>query len=291
MKKLIAVIIVFCSVSFANAQVQFYVNAQNDASEVATSGSTTIDVVCNDSYLNLDNVVLATSNGNSGLVDNNNDGTITYTNSGNYNDDTLSYTLTNGDSNSTGLVYIVMTSSVPNVAPVVNNDNGSDSGYVAIVVDVLLNDTDTNNDNLTITNVSGGNNGAASFNDDSIIYTPNANWVGLDTLSYTISDGNSGTDSGFVYIQSGTTAQIASYNLLMAYDGVLMTIDSPGGTIKIKSNGTFDQVGGGVGGFTSTPGTWYLLVNGNINISTNGTYSITTPFSNGYNIGSYEYYK
>ena len=292
MKKLLVVLIAVCLVSVSNAQVQFYVNAQNDMSEVATSGSTTIDVVCNDSYLDFSDVTLSTSNGTSGSVINNNDGTITYTNSGNYNDDTLSYTLTNGDSNSTAMVYIVMTSVVPNVAPVVVNDNASDTGYVAMTINVVSNDTDSNGDSLTITNVSNGNNGSTSIVNNRVVYTPNANWVGLDTLTYSISDGNGGTDNGTIYVQSGTSAQITSYGILMPYFGTLMNMwGTSSNKMTMNSDGTFDQVGAGPS-FQGN-GTWYLLSNGNVHFTSQtlfesnqsvSTYSNSGYF--GYTIGS-----
>ena len=55
---------------------------------------------------------------------------------------------------------------------------------------------------LTVIGVSGAASGAASVSGDglSVIYTPNADFVGEETLTYTLSDGNGGQDTGSVVI-------------------------------------------------------------------------------------------
>ena len=67
---------------------------------------------------------------------------------------------------------------------------------------ILLNDSDEDGDTLTASLVSGPSN-AASFNllaDGSFTYTPNSNFNGMDSFTYAISDGNSGTDTATVYL-------------------------------------------------------------------------------------------
>jgi len=48
--------------------------------------------------------------------------------------------------------------------------------------------------------VTQGANGTVSYNVSSISYTPNANFYGMDSFSYTISDGKGGTDSATVSV-------------------------------------------------------------------------------------------
>jgi hypothetical protein len=68
-------------------------------------------------------------------------------------------------------------------------------------VAVLANDTDPNNDSLTVTSATQGQNGRTAINaDGTITYTPNAGFVGNDTFAYTISDGRNGTASAQVTI-------------------------------------------------------------------------------------------
>ena len=96
---------------------------------------------------------------------------------------------------------------------------------VNIIVSVLSNDTDADQDNLTVSSVSNGNSGTCTTNGTTIVYTPsNTLWAGYDTVTYTISDGNGGTSNATVYIQSGTTAQINSYNIIAPYFGTQMTM-------------------------------------------------------------------
>jgi len=68
------------------------------------------------------------------------------------------------------------------------------------VVNVLTNDSDPNGDTLTITAVTQGAHGSVSFSATSVTYTPAANYNGSDSFTYTIDDGNSGTDTATVSV-------------------------------------------------------------------------------------------
>jgi hypothetical protein len=90
-----------------------------------------------------------------------------------------------------------------NAAPIANNDKpaiSEDSG--ANTLNVLSNDSDANNDTLTITSVTQGGKGNVAISGDgkSVIYTPKANENGSDSFTYTISDGKGGTATGTVDI-------------------------------------------------------------------------------------------
>lgn len=56
-------------------------------------------------------------------------------------------------------------------------------------IDVLANDTDEDGDTLEITEVSDPENGTAEIADGAIMYTPNEGFLGDDSFTYTISDG------------------------------------------------------------------------------------------------------
>ena len=54
----------------------------------------------------------------------------------------------------------------------------------------LANDTDVEGDTLTIQSVTQGVNGTVVDNGDgTVTYTPAADWNGVDTFTYTVSDG------------------------------------------------------------------------------------------------------
>src|SRR5690606_23237991 len=73
-----------------------------------------------------------------------------------------------------------------------------DSG--ATVIDVLGNDTDVESDELTVTGVGTASNGTVMWTDGVITYTPDADFHGADSFTYTINDGNGGTATATVHV-------------------------------------------------------------------------------------------
>ncbi len=51
-----------------------------------------------------------------------------------------------------------------------------------------------------MTGVGSASNGTVSFTGSSVTYTPTGNWSGTDSFTYTISDGNGGTDIATVTV-------------------------------------------------------------------------------------------
>ena len=139
--------------------------------------------------------------GTNGLASVNSDGTITYTHDGSETtSDSYTYTISddNGGSDS-GVVFITVTP--VNDAPVANDDSATTMEGGSITTDVLLNDMDAEMATLTVTGATPGNNGFTSVNSDgTITYTPNPNFNGTDTFSYTIADDDGATDSAIVFI-------------------------------------------------------------------------------------------
>ena len=88
-----------------------------------------------------------------------------------------------------------------NQAPVAANDSGfsvTQNSPISIAASTLLaNDTDPDGDALTITGVSNGANGTASFNaqTNTVTFTPNSGYTGPASFTYAISDGRGGTAS------------------------------------------------------------------------------------------------
>lgn len=70
------------------------------------------------------------------------------------------------------------------------------------VIDVLTNDTDKDGDSLSVTAVTQGKNGSVAINtDNTLSYTPNANFCGNDSFTYTVCDGKGGTDKATVNVR------------------------------------------------------------------------------------------
>ncbi|MGH1397666.1 MAG: Ig-like domain-containing protein [Alphaproteobacteria bacterium] len=88
-----------------------------------------------------------------------------------------------------------------NSTPVAADDTLSTNEDTAIVIDVLGNDVDLDGDTLTLTAVGAAANGSAVLHsDNTITYTPDAGFVGVDSFTYNVSDGNGGTDTATVQI-------------------------------------------------------------------------------------------
>ena len=85
--------------------------------------------------------------------------------------------------------------------PIANADSGStDEDTTLPNIDILGNDSDPDNDLLTVISAVAAN-GTVTINPDGTIdYTPDPEFFGSDTINYTISDGNGGTDSSIVLI-------------------------------------------------------------------------------------------
>ncbi|MFP4553836.1 MAG: S8 family serine peptidase, partial [Actinomycetota bacterium] len=73
-----------------------------------------------------------------------------------------------------------------NTAPVASDDSAVTDEDVAVTVDVLANDSDADNDPLTVTSATDPANGTATINaDDTFTYTPDPDYNGTDTFTYT----------------------------------------------------------------------------------------------------------
>ena len=110
-----------------------------------------------------------------------------------------------------------------NYAPKVVNDTVIAIKDQELFYNVLANDSDVEGDQLLITAVGTPAHGKASFSGGSILYTPNAGYVGADEFTYTVSDGNS-TSTGKVVItvtamMKFTEVKVRPYYIIGLGDG------------------------------------------------------------------------
>ena len=66
----------------------------------------------------------------------------------------------------------------------------------SVTVNVLQNDTDADNDGLTVTGASALHGTVVVNADGTLTYTPDANYHGGDTITYTVNDGQEATSEG-----------------------------------------------------------------------------------------------
>ncbi|MBD9387908.1 tandem-95 repeat protein [Agrobacterium sp. AGB01] len=89
---------------------------------------------------------------------------------------------------------------VTNPAPTANNDVISTNEDTPVVIEPLANDSDPDGDPLTIVTARAGV-GTVTINPNgTLTYVPALNFNGVDTISYTISDGNGGVSTATVRV-------------------------------------------------------------------------------------------
>jgi len=106
-----------------------------------------------------------------------------------------------------------LTGSFSNQVPVATSQNFQFSGAGPTTFDVLAAITDPDGDSLTLTSVTKPRHGSLSTNlAGKITYTPNASFAGLDTFQYTVSDGNGGSATGTITIETPYNPVQGIYN-------------------------------------------------------------------------------
>ncbi|WP_188476525.1 Ig-like domain-containing protein, partial [Primorskyibacter flagellatus] len=178
-------------------------------------------------------------------------------------------------------IETILTDPQVNEKPDAINDTATTDEDNAVTIDVLANDTDPEGDTLTITTVSDPANGTAAIVGGKIVYTPDANFNGTDTITYTISDGNGNTDTATVTVTVNPVndAPVAADDAASTPEDTAVTINVLGNDMDVDgdpltitnvstpANGTATIVGGQI---VYTP-----------NPDFNGTDTITYTISDG----------
>ena len=95
----------------------------------------------------------------------------------------------------------------PNGAPVAQNDSASTSEDQSVTIAVLANDSDPENDPISVVSATTPANGVAAVHANGTIkYTPRATFSGSDSFSYVIKDSNGGTASAIVTVNVANAA-------------------------------------------------------------------------------------
>ncbi|MBN1910231.1 MAG: tandem-95 repeat protein [Pirellulales bacterium] len=150
------------------------------------STSFTLDVIDNPTY---------------GTVSLNDDGSFTYTPNANfYGTDTFTYTVSDDVNTSAKATVTITVNAIADAPDAVNDAYNVANDGVTRVYNVLANDSDPDaSDTVTILSVTqGSQDGGVAFNENGILYSPKAGFVGTETFTYTVQDADGHTDTATV---------------------------------------------------------------------------------------------
>ncbi|WP_274790035.1 tandem-95 repeat protein [Vibrio harveyi] len=201
--------------------------AVNDAVSTDEDTAVTIDVLANDSdpendQLTITNASVPAEQGTVAIVD----GKLVFTPAENFNGDaTISYTISDGQLTDDSTVAVTV--NPVNDAPVAVNDTVATDEDTTVTIDVLANDSDPENDQLTITNASvPAEQGTVAIVDGKLVFTPAENFNGDATISYIISDGQLTNDATVaVTVNPVNDAPVAVNDAVSTDEDTAVTID------------------------------------------------------------------
>lgn len=150
--------------------------------------------------------------------------------------DTFTYTVTDGVNVSASATVTVNVTQANNPPTAVDDAATVDEDSGSTLIDVLANDTDLDTDPLTVISVTQPpvGEGLAVNNGSSVTYSTSANFNGVTSFQYTISDGNGGTSTATVTV---TVNPINDAPTAVA-DGLFNTTTSTPIFINVLANDT-----------------------------------------------------
>ena len=211
-------------IEFANEAPQ----AGNDQYTVDTdSTDNALDVLANDSDADGDSLTIVSvtqpANGQASASG----GQVLYTpNSGFTGTDSFSYTVEDGFGGEASATVTVTVQS-PNQPPVVGDLTAATLRNQPVDIDVLASASDPDGDSLGIAGFTQPDNGTVTQSGDVLRYLPNDEFVGSDSFTYTISDGQGGEATGTVIVDVAfaNRAPVANPDQASTTIGQAVTVD------------------------------------------------------------------
>ncbi len=188
-----------------------------------------IDVLSFASDVEGDSLIVTTASAINGTVTINPDSSLNYTPDPNYNGtDVISYELSDGNGGTSSGALDVIVAPL-NDDPVAGSPplDSTDEDTAAISLDVLSYASDIDGDVLSVTGPTAVH-GIVSVNPDGTLhYMPDLNFNGVDTITYTIDDGNGGTVFGskLVFVAAVNDAPVASADVNSVTEDGSVTIN------------------------------------------------------------------
>ncbi|WGW03668.1 Ig-like domain-containing protein [Tropicibacter oceani] len=254
--------------------------AVDDTAETDEDTGQIIDVLGNDSDIdNGDTFGVTDASALNGSVVIQGDGTLLYTPDPDFNgSDTITYEITDGGG-LTDTATVAVTVNPVNDAPVAADDTAETDEDTGKIIDVLGNDTDVDiGDSLTVTDASALNGSVVIQGDGTLLYTPDPDFNGSDTITYEITDGGGLTDTATVAVTVNPVNDAP-----VAADDTAETDEDTGKIIDVLGNDTDVDIG------DSLTVTDASALNGSVVIQGDGTLLYTPdPDFNGSDTITYE---
>ncbi|MBU0501029.1 MAG: tandem-95 repeat protein [Gammaproteobacteria bacterium] len=163
------------------------------------------------------NVWALAGNPSHGTVTVNPDGSFSYTPAANYaGADSFTYTLTDTDGDVSTATVNLTVDAVNEVVAI--NDSATTNEDTPVTIPVMGNDSDPEGDTFAVTAATQGANGSVVIDPVSgnPVYSPNADWSGTDSFTYTLTDANGATDTATVSVTVNPVPPVVS---ITATDG------------------------------------------------------------------------
>jgi hypothetical protein len=235
--------------------------AGNDTVSIDEDNGVTFGVLGNDSDVDGDTLTVSGATAGHGQIVVNSDNTLTYMPDANFNGtDTVTYTISDGNGG-TATATVTITVNPVNDPPIAIADFAVTNEDTPLNIDVLANDSDVDGDALSVTEATAGHGTVTINGDGTLHYAPVANFHGADIITYTVSDGQGGTDTATVMVTvnsvndqpvaNGDTAVLNEDGLVrisvlandMDVDGDQLTVtgaSAVNGTVVVNANNTID---------------------------------------------------
>lgn len=152
---------------------------------------------------------------------------IEYNPNSNFNgSDSLVYEISDGNGGVVDKTLNIEVNSV-NDTPDASDIQVSTNEDNAVAIDVLASSSDADSDQLSVAGIYGVTSGVANMVDGKILYTPDANYNGVASFNYVISDGNGGlnTKTVSVTVNAINDAPIANVSDASTNEDTKTTID------------------------------------------------------------------
>ncbi|MCK6386645.1 MAG: Ig-like domain-containing protein, partial [Zoogloea sp.] len=164
------------------------------------------------------------------------------------------FTVTTSDG---GSATVTITITGTNDAPITGADTANTAEDTPVSIDVTANDIDLEGDPLTLVSVTQGAHGSVSVVGGAILYTPDANFHGLDSFTYAVSDGQGGAATATVSV---TVTPVN--DLPQAVDDVVGVNEDSPLTGSLAGNDSPSGDGGNIWSLVAGPGHGSLVLAG-----------------------------